>query len=504
MSTLKQDLSDQGARIRAKIKDVAQKLENAPDNERQAFQKAMDDLLDERDDLLSLRLDFAASELSKAASAVARAALDLRRNALKKIMEALSDALKSIRKEKEPAAVLVEDLPPPPPPPPQEPDVEPAPDPATPTTSQPKNFDGPHIVVTDEDVEALACVVLSEVGIFANLDKDQLEGGAAAVVDTILNRTIYPTTEFPKNIQGAIEQPAQFSAINKTGTWKKLPVPTNAFRKMVETYIKARAAGAPSKIMGATHFLNPNTASQSALDSWGNHVVEHKVAWYGRWGGKFIHYHGFAPGYHPPPDYGLEYKGVVSFFDGTGQPLNLPKPETVATGGLLPADWKPDANMKRIITHWTAGAYKASGLDRHHYHILIEADGNIVRGDFSIKANEKNLTNGSYAAHTKDTNTGSIGVSVCCMAGAEEKPFNAGGSPMTKVQWDQMVRVTAELSKAYSIAVTPTTVLSHGEVQENLGIKQDGKWDPLVLPWSTALSKEQVGALFRDEVAKLL
>lgn len=503
MLTLKQDLSGQDANIRAKIKDVAQKLEIAPDSEKPAFQKAMNDLLDERDDLLSLRLDFAASELNDAASAVAKAALELRRNALKKIMEALADTLKSIRKEDEPSPVL--ELPPPPPPPPkQEPEVEPAPEPATPTTSQPDGFDGPHIVVMEEDVEALARVVLSEVGIFANYGEEQLEGGAAAVIDTIFNRVIYPTAEFPKTIQAAIDQPAQFSAINKKGTWKNLPEPTNTFRKMVETYIKARAAGAPSKIMGATHFLNPNSASQSALDSWGNYLVEHKVAWYGRWGGKFIHYHGFSPGYSAPPVYALEYKGIVSFFEGTGLPMNLPKPETVATGGLLPTNWKPAADLKRIITHWTGGGYKASGLDRHHYHILIEADGNIVRGNFSIKANEKNLVEGQYAAHTLGTNTGSIGVSVCCMAGAEEKPFDAGGAPLTKVQWGQLIRVVAELCKAYSIEISPTTVLGHGEVQENLGHKQKGKWDPMVLPWNTALSHQQVGALFRDEVAKLL
>src|SRR4030095_64553 len=40
----------------------------------------------------------------------------------------------------------------------------------------------------------------------------------------------------------------------------------------------------------------------------------------------------------------------------------------------------PDGEMPRVIVHWTAGTYKASPLDREHYHVLIEGDGTIVYG----------------------------------------------------------------------------------------------------------------------------
>jgi N-acetyl-anhydromuramyl-L-alanine amidase AmpD len=143
---------------------------------------------------------------------------------------------------------------------------------------------------------------------------------------------------------------------------------------------------------------------------------------------------------------------------------------------VIPEDWMPDAKMQRIICHWTAGAHKASDFDRGHYHILIENDGKLVRGTPSIKLNEAPVKQG-YAAHTLNCNSGSIGISLCCMAGAVEAPFKPGSYPMTQEQWDAMTSVVAELSKKYSIPITEKTVLSHAEVQGNLGIRQRGKWD---------------------------
>lgn len=132
---------------------------------------------------------------------------------------------------------------------------------------------------------------------------------------------------------------------------------------------------------------------------------------------------------------------------------------------LIPADWLPDSNARRVICHWTGGDYSASALDRQHYHILIERDGNLVRGLHTIADNDF-TSDGKYAAHTLGTNTGSIGVAVCCMAGAEERPFKPGTRPMSEHQWEVMAEVVAELCRRYDIAVTPRTVLGHGEVQK--------------------------------------
>jgi len=163
----------------------------------------------------------------------------------------------------------------------------------------------------------------------------------------------------------------------------------------------------------------------------------------------------------------------------------------------------PDVKMDRIICHWTAGGYKASSLDRQHYHVLIEANGDLVRGLHEISDNTY-TGDGDYAAHTRACNTRSIGISVCCMAGAEEKPFKAGKFPMTQTQWQRMAEVAGELARAYSIPVTPKTVLGHGEVEPNLGVKQNGKWDPMVLPWDPKLSKTKVGDLFRNNVRNVM
>ena len=166
---------------------------------------------------------------------------------------------------------------------------------------------------------------------------------------------------------------------------------------------------------------------------------------------------------------------------------------------VVPKKWMPKCSMKRVILHWTAGGYKASDIDREHYHILIEADGKLVKGRHSIQENITTEDN-VYAAHTQGLNTGSIGVSVCCMAEAIETPFDAGYFPMTKIQWDTMAQVVAELCHFYNIPVTAETVLGHGEVEAILGIPQMGKWDPMILPWNSELSKTEVGKEFRDLV----
>lgn len=176
-----------------------------------------------------------------------------------------------------------------------------------------------------------------------------------------------------------------------------------------------------------------------------------------------------------------------------------------APHGVVPADWMPAARLERIIVHWTAGAHKASGLDKSHYHILIEADATLVRGAPSIAANGIGAAGGVRASHTLNCNTGSIGVSLCCMAGAIESPFKTGGAPMTAEQWRALPSVLADLCRRYTIPVTPATVLSHAEVQGTLGIKQRGKWDiARVVPVPSLVGAKACGDAFRAATAGLL
>ncbi|MGE0814979.1 MAG: N-acetylmuramoyl-L-alanine amidase [Vicinamibacterales bacterium] len=163
----------------------------------------------------------------------------------------------------------------------------------------------------------------------------------------------------------------------------------------------------------------------------------------------------------------------------------------------------PSCEMVRVILHWTAGTHTASPLAREHYHVLVEGTGSIVYGQHGIDANAKPARE-PRASHTRNCNTGSIGVAVCCMLNATERPFSAGPFPMTPTQWQIAAEVVAELCARYDIAVTPKTVLAHGEVQATLGKEQLGKWDPTVLPWSPTTSRQQVMDEFRAAVRRHL
>ena len=168
---------------------------------------------------------------------------------------------------------------------------------------------------------------------------------------------------------------------------------------------------------------------------------------------------------------------------------------------IVPASWMPKVPMKRIIVHWTAGGHKANDTDKRAYHILIEGDGKLVRGIPTIDKNSGSTKPG-YAAHTLNCNTDSIGVSLCCMAGAVERPFNAGKFPMTEAQFFQLSIVLADLCETYGIAVTPRTVLSHAEVQGTLGITQRNKWDYTRLAFDPSISgATAIGNRLRADVS---
>src|SRR5690606_21599103 len=56
-----------------------------------------------------------------------------------------------------------------------------------------------------------------------------------------------------------------------------------------------------------------------------------------------------------------------------------------------------------------------------------------------------------------------------------------------------------------NIAVTPKTVLTHAEVQANLGIKQRNKWDIAVLPFDRkVVGAKAIGDKLRSEVKEAI
>lgn len=165
----------------------------------------------------------------------------------------------------------------------------------------------------------------------------------------------------------------------------------------------------------------------------------------------------------------------------------------------LPAAWMPDCEPRRIILHWTAGGYMSTVHDRSCYHYLIEGNGNHVKGKHSVTDNCP-LNREDYAAHTLNANGGAIGLAVCCMFGARQSPFYPGKFPMKRSQWNALVIAAADLCRRYDLPVTPQTVLGHGEVERNLGIRQNGKWE-FMLPWEPTLTVPLVGDMFRRRVS---
>ena len=137
--------------------------------------------------------------------------------------------------------------------------------------------------------------------------------------------------------------------------------------------------------------------------------------------------------------------------------------------------------MKRIIWHWPAGTYTPNHLELADYHMVIDGDGVVHQGNLGPEANI-DCSDGIYARHTGGCNTGAIGIAVCGMLGAKERPFNAGEYPIKSCQIDALVNLTADLCDTYDIPVTQSTTLSHAEVQPTLGIKQRGKWDIAWIP----------------------
>ncbi len=157
--------------------------------------------------------------------------------------------------------------------------------------------------------------------------------------------------------------------------------------------------------------------------------------------------------------------------------------------------------MQRIIIHWTAGPHNPTGLDKQHYHLIIDGAGKVHDGQHPISANAGPLKSGAYAAHTLNCNTGSIGVALAAMAGAQERPFRAGTAPITAAQESALTALLVRLCDQYQIPVTRETVLTHAEVQATLGIAQRGKWDIAWLPGMTQPGDPlAVGDVIRERV----
>ena len=154
------------------------------------------------------------------------------------------------------------------------------------------------------------------------------------------------------------------------------------------------------------------------------------------------------------------------------------------------------SELKRIILHWTAGQHEPNRVDLLHYHFCVSNKGTVSIGRYSPKDN-RNLTNGRYAAHAKLLNRGAIGVALCGMMGAKsnEEP---GLFPITGKQLEASFKLLADLCKQYNIS--PDEVYTHSEADLKFNKLDNRKIDINFLPCKPKLTREEIGDFIRGKV----
>lgn len=165
----------------------------------------------------------------------------------------------------------------------------------------------------------------------------------------------------------------------------------------------------------------------------------------------------------------------------------------------------PDSGLHRIIWHWTAGRKIPSKDDLKHYNSVHDYQGKTYDGAAKPEDQAKyDWRKGVGASHTKNANTGSIGQAVSGMYDSKGWPaLSWGKDAITWEGIDSMLKLSAKHCKMYGIPVTRETTLSHAEVEKTLGIKQNNKWDFMVLPGSTGVEDAvKIGDILRARMIK--
>lgn len=160
---------------------------------------------------------------------------------------------------------------------------------------------------------------------------------------------------------------------------------------------------------------------------------------------------------------------------------------------------------KRIIMHWTGGAYDWNEVDRRHYHFLFDGDGKIVKG-VSVEHNMKKLATGdTYAAHTGGFNSYSVGVAWCAMYGAVSHQ-QLGSYPLNERQVKMGARHIAKMCYAWGLdPENPEHLFTHHEawtLHHVKGAVNDQKWDITVIPWDISIRPDECGDYLRGLVAE--
>lgn len=117
----------------------------------------------------------------------------------------------------------------------------------------------------------------------------------------------------------------------------------------------------------------------------------------------------------------------------------------------------------KLYLHWSAGHYGQFYAD---YHLNIDADG-------SIYATTDDLS--EVKAHTWRRNTGAIGVSLACCAGATSNDL--GEEPPTELQIECLSQVVTVLCSCADIPLDGAHVMTHAEAANLDDYGPDTTWE---------------------------
>lgn len=151
-------------------------------------------------------------------------------------------------------------------------------------------------------------------------------------------------------------------------------------------------------------------------------------------------------------------------------------------GGHKIDDLFHSSGIVGLCMHWTAGARGVIALERNHYNGVVDHEGGRHDGRWRDIDQAHYRAGSRGASHTLSFNARRLGYSMDCMAGANERPFDAGSAPMTWDMVDAFTQWVAEKAVAFDLPPTRTSIYSHSEVQPTFGVRQRWKWDINWLP----------------------
>ena len=119
----------------------------------------------------------------------------------------------------------------------------------------------------------------------------------------------------------------------------------------------------------------------------------------------------------------------------------------------------------KIYLHWTAGHYHQKFDD---YHVNIDQDGRIFVSTDDLS---------DVLAHTWRRNSGSVGITLDCCAGATSEDL--GDEPPTAKQIEAMAQCIQVVADALWLTIDMKHVMTHGEAADNMdGLNAHEDYDP--------------------------